>query len=333
MSDATPIKKSSNQVQSTGLVQLFSVEHAMSYGYEESIVIHHFQFYIRINAIKLQNKFEGRFWSFDTYEELEKYFPYWSYKQLRRIIKSLIDQEVLITGHFCKNPFDRKNWYAFKDQKKFLMLSDEDLALENPDEEADLGEEKKEPIDLPKRADASNMFGQISKVQTGRCYDTVSNTAGNVTEENTLPSLPVESAIADSECFSSSKSKKEKSYSDEVKELTSQLLEEISKVNPDYRPPGKLNAIHDNVKLLLENDQIPKERILEVFRWALADNIEKPNGFKGWSSLMCSKNPAFSLRKSWGQISQQAKSKKERKFAPCSDDNKAFDLLSKMEYV
>lgn len=48
----------------------------------------------------------------DAYAEL---FPYWSKRQIERIIKSCKEKELIITGNFNKTAYDRTMWYAVGD--------------------------------------------------------------------------------------------------------------------------------------------------------------------------------------------------------------------------
>ncbi len=120
--------------------------------------------------------------------------------------------------------------------------------------------------------------------------------------------------------------KKSSEIPEEVKLLASKMLGLLEKHNPDYRPPKNLLAFLKKVQLLLK-DEHTAERILQVLEWALQDNVESDN-FKGWSSVIYSKNPAETLRKHFAKIARQMTAKPKRKFAPCSDDDAS---LAKMK--
>jgi hypothetical protein len=44
------------------------------------------------------------------------HFPYWSIKQVERLLKKLTDRKILIKGNYNKLKFDRTVWYAFGDE-------------------------------------------------------------------------------------------------------------------------------------------------------------------------------------------------------------------------
>ena len=97
----------------------FSPDFAVKFGVEVSILIHHFQYWIRHNKAQGINFFEGKYWTFQTYEQILAHFPYWSRDQLKRILKKSIDEKILVKGNFNKNPYDHTIWYAFNDEALF----------------------------------------------------------------------------------------------------------------------------------------------------------------------------------------------------------------------
>jgi len=106
----------------------FNIEHAKKYGDREAIMIKNFVFWITLNKANKSNNHDGRTWTYNSVDALEKIFSYWSTSKVRTVLKSLIKQEILITGNYNKNSYDRTKWYAFKDEKAFLQKSLFDLS-------------------------------------------------------------------------------------------------------------------------------------------------------------------------------------------------------------
>ena len=97
---------------------MFEVNDATDYGVDEAIFIYHLKFWIdknRANKKHLIRK-DGvlRCWTYNTLEAYSELFPYWTIKQVRRIIDSLVKQGVIIVDRFNKIPYDQTRWYAFK---------------------------------------------------------------------------------------------------------------------------------------------------------------------------------------------------------------------------
>ena len=133
----------------------FNVEFANRYGIDEAIMIKSFQFWIRLNKANGNNFNDGKYWTYNTNKSLTLYFSFWSEKQVRRIIESLVDKGILLKGNYNKIGYDRTIWYAFTDED--LYLSDN---FHLPDNGLDQKGNTILPngqMDIPKRA---NRFAQ-----------------------------------------------------------------------------------------------------------------------------------------------------------------------------
>ena len=100
----------------------FNIEYAKKYGVDEAIMIQNFVFWIMKNKANHTHQHEDRTWTYNTKKAFVALFPFWTYEQVKRILKSLIAQGVLIAGNFNKTPMDRTAWYAFKDEEAFIPI-------------------------------------------------------------------------------------------------------------------------------------------------------------------------------------------------------------------
>jgi len=98
----------------------FDIEIAKEYGVDEAIMINNFQFWIMKNKANGKHEYDGKTWTYNTAKALSLLFPYWSSKQCTRVINNLVDNGVLLLGHYSINSYDRTNWYAFNAEEKFL---------------------------------------------------------------------------------------------------------------------------------------------------------------------------------------------------------------------
>ena len=98
----------------------FNVEFANRYGIDEAIMIKSFQFWIRLNKANGNNFNDGKYWTYNTNKSLALYFSFWSEKQVRRIIESLVYKGILIKGNYNKIGYDRTIWYAFVNEDLYL---------------------------------------------------------------------------------------------------------------------------------------------------------------------------------------------------------------------
>lgn len=100
----------------------FDTKEAELYGVDEAIMVHHVRYWITRNNLNKENEHDDRTWTYNSNEAFTGLFPFWKPHQIRRILKSLVDKEILISGNYNKQKFDRTKWYAFKNEEKHLKL-------------------------------------------------------------------------------------------------------------------------------------------------------------------------------------------------------------------
>ena len=98
----------------------FDVDSACEYGLEESIIIQSFQFWINKNVAENNNFNDGRFWTYNTFESLSKFFPYMTARSVKYAISNLVKRGVFLKGKYNKMAYDQTIWYAFEDEQKWL---------------------------------------------------------------------------------------------------------------------------------------------------------------------------------------------------------------------
>ena len=120
---------------------------AAEIGLDEAIIAAYFGVIISHNKRNGTNERDGRTWAYNSIEAIAARYPYWSTKQVRRIMASLIKQNVLVKGHFGGH--DRRTWYAFGDKKPFAQMGKWNC----PNGQ----------MELPKRADGIDQTGKCIK--------------------------------------------------------------------------------------------------------------------------------------------------------------------------
>lgn len=94
---------------------VFDEEMAKEYGVENAVMIWNFQYWIQHNETNGKHFYNGRYWTFNSVDAFMKQFPFWSRGQIRRILKSLEENDVIMTGNYNSSAYDRTMWYAFTD--------------------------------------------------------------------------------------------------------------------------------------------------------------------------------------------------------------------------
>jgi hypothetical protein len=119
----------------------FNVDVASEYkSIELAILIWHFQYWINRNIRLKRNEFDGRTWTYQTLQEIAAVFPYWSIKQVERLLNKAISVKILRKNNFNKSKFDRTLWYAFESQERFtISLNREMDCSESGNESPEIG--------------------------------------------------------------------------------------------------------------------------------------------------------------------------------------------------
>jgi len=129
-----------------------------------AILLWHFQYWIMKNKRLNRNNFEGRTWTYQTIEEITSAFPYWSKKQIERLLNKVTELKILLKGNFNKTKFDRTVWYAFDNEEKFGISRFREMDF----------------------TDSGNGFDEIGTP----IPDTIPNTITNKGEEEAAPPTP-----------------------------------------------------------------------------------------------------------------------------------------------
>jgi len=100
----------------------FNTEHAERYGVSEAIVIRNLLYWISKNKANNKNEFDGLTYTYNSVKAFNTLFPFWSDRQIGRILKSLEEQNVIKIGNYNKAKYDRTKWYAFVDYDSIYQM-------------------------------------------------------------------------------------------------------------------------------------------------------------------------------------------------------------------
>jgi DnaD/phage-associated family protein len=92
---------------------------AASVGLNESIILQQLHYWLE----RSNHVYEGHKWVYNTYEEWQEQFPFWSVSTIRRIITKLEEKGLIIVGNFNKSKIDKTKWYRI-DYDKMNALSE-----------------------------------------------------------------------------------------------------------------------------------------------------------------------------------------------------------------
>ena len=81
-------------------------------GLNESIVLQQIHYWLEKKKESNADYYDGHYWVYNTYEQWQKQFPFFSIRTLRRVFTSLENKKLLITGNYNQKGFDKTKWYT-----------------------------------------------------------------------------------------------------------------------------------------------------------------------------------------------------------------------------
>ena len=92
-------------------------EIAVALGLNEAIVVQQIHYWITLNQKTSKNFRYGYYWTYNSYEDWQKQFPFWSLRTISSIIIGLEKKGIIVSGRYNKMKMDRTKWYRI-DYKK-----------------------------------------------------------------------------------------------------------------------------------------------------------------------------------------------------------------------
>lgn len=85
-----------------------SPELAAVIGLNEALLLQQLQYWLA----RSKHEHDGQRWVYNTFEEWQCQFPFWTEKTLQRIMGNLVNAKLVIVKRFNRQSWDRTNWYA-----------------------------------------------------------------------------------------------------------------------------------------------------------------------------------------------------------------------------
>jgi len=84
---------------------------AVLIGLSESMILQQMHYWLQINEEAKRNLYDGYFWTFNSYIDWQKQFPFFSVKTIQRAINNLESLKLVISSNYNKMKIDRTKWY------------------------------------------------------------------------------------------------------------------------------------------------------------------------------------------------------------------------------
>ncbi len=81
---------------------------AVEIGLNEAIILQQIHYWLN----QSKHFYDGKKWIYNTYEDWNEQFPFWSVMTIRRTITSLEKQNLIISANYNKAGFDKTRWYS-----------------------------------------------------------------------------------------------------------------------------------------------------------------------------------------------------------------------------
>ena len=101
----------------------FSPKLAAVVGTKEAIFLRQLDFRLQIS----KNIKAGHKWVYNTYDDWVKEFPCWTARVIRRIVKKLEAEGILISSTYNKMPMDKTKWYRINYEKIPILSTQSEL--------------------------------------------------------------------------------------------------------------------------------------------------------------------------------------------------------------
>lgn len=219
---------------------------------------------------------DGRFWTYDSYPEWQKQFPWWAVRTVERTFTNLEKKGILISGNFNRLKMDRTKWYTIDyDALDAYEKGRTKKTAENIDDESTHHDNVAECENIESDKLAECIPTQSANVAPPICQSVVSNlpTCGEQSANLWSPipktSSKTSTETANEDSLNSSSSIEVGKHEYIKTELTSKEEEEEVKDNLVYLG-GEIASskimrtnkqINDTLKLMIENDILCFDRV------------------------------------------------------------------------
>jgi hypothetical protein len=151
----------------------FNTELACEVGVEKAIILENIYFWIMKNEANSKNEHDGNYWTYNSYEAFAKLFPYMKLNTIKRHMRELEKQEILLSrSDLNKNPYDKTKWYALNLENSIIQI------YFNITFEAKKGGQKHKPS-IVKKITIEEKENNIREKEKSRSLYTDNNTDNN----------------------------------------------------------------------------------------------------------------------------------------------------------
>ena len=90
----------------------FDIDIAKEYGIPAAILLKHIYYWVEKNRTNNKHYREGNYWTYNSMKSFAQLFPYMSDSTIKRSLKKLADDGLIVEAVYNDVPFDRTKWYT-----------------------------------------------------------------------------------------------------------------------------------------------------------------------------------------------------------------------------
>ncbi len=103
----------------------FDIDLATQFGVDEAVFVHNVYMLVRANAANNRNERDGKFWTYNSVAALQKIFPFWTSRQIERVIRSCREKGLIETAKLSANARDRTTWFTITETVECIYANGE----------------------------------------------------------------------------------------------------------------------------------------------------------------------------------------------------------------
>lgn len=104
-------------------VRAFEADIAVAIGLDDAVMLEQIRYWVERNAKEGKNFHDGRYWTYNTFDQWHEQCPWFSVRSLKRIFARLEQRGLIITGRYNKKNYDQTRWYTI-DYEKLGEITD-----------------------------------------------------------------------------------------------------------------------------------------------------------------------------------------------------------------
>lgn len=158
----------------------FDGQIAAMYGVDEAVFIAMLEFWIAKNEANDRHFHDGRYWTYNSIRAMEKLFPWWSRRQIERIVKKLKEAGVVLTANYNRDSHDRTLFYTLDESKlpissfcREVSPNGDSTPSPNGDKLSPNGEMYKEQLNTQLKEEEEKPDGNIKPLELMERYNTI----------------------------------------------------------------------------------------------------------------------------------------------------------------